>query len=89
MEVKGQARVGEKERLEVERFEVAIAPEDFERFRADPDGYLTSTVRESGILARINSLRFRGSLDVAATDGGVKCYHVVHPEAEKSNTICF
>ena len=82
-------RVSEIEQLEVDRFRIDISRDELDRFHESPDEYLTNIVRDSGLLDRINSLRFRGALDIVEKDGGVQCYHIRSPEAEKSNTVCF
>lgn len=81
-------RIGDFEEQTVQRFAIDFEPEQLETFQEDPDAFLLKVLGESGRF-EVNSAQFLGTIDRVAKDGGVKCYHVISPEAEKSNTVCF
>lgn len=86
IEIEG-ARISEPQELGVERFRIRFEEETLKAFVEDPDTILHKLL-ERWNRFHINSIRFLGNLELAGKDGGVDCYHVVSPEAEKSNTIC-
>jgi hypothetical protein len=84
----GTVKISEPEPLGVERFQIRFEAENIRAFLEDPDRFLHKLI-ECWNRFPINSIRFRGDRELASEDGGVQCYHVVSPEAERSNTVCF
>jgi hypothetical protein len=92
------AAVSERQQLTVEQFHITIPEEHIERFGEDPAGYLHAVLSELDLFP-VNSVRFvgvapakgKGKGKDGGSDGGSDhtCWHVIKPDAEWSNTICF
>jgi hypothetical protein len=80
-------RITDLEELQVERFALEIREGELERFEEDPDRFLQEVLKQEGRF-EVNSVAFLGRFDRVQKDGGTKCYHVISPAAENSNTIC-